>query len=141
MNIQLRKGFIKSFAGFIGIGISIWVGLNFSEFLEGFVTEYDAIPESYVKIVAMIVTIILVFIALKLISKALHTVVHTVGLGLINRLGGAVFSLILNVLVLSAVFYYIGPFLSKLVEEETLNASLSIPYLHEVAEFLKLNLF
>ena len=136
-----RKGFIKSFAGLIGIGISIWVGLNFSGLLEGYVSEYDAIPESTIKIVALVVTILLVFVSIKLISKAVHGIVHTVGLGLINRMGGAVFSLLLNVLALSAVFYYLEPFLGKLIDEETLKESISLPYLLEVADFLKLNLF
>lgn len=136
-----RRGFIKSFAGFIGIGISIWVGLNFSGLLEGFVSQYEAVPESTVKIVALLVTILLVFLALKIISKALHTVVHTVGLGFLNRLGGAVFSFVLNAMILSAIFYYLDPFLKELISEETILSSQTLPYLQDMTEFLKMNLF
>lgn len=136
-----RRGFIKSFAGFVGIGIAIWAGLNFSNLMEGFVAQYEAVPESVIKIVALILTIVLVFIALKIISRVIHTVVHTVGLGLINRLGGAVFSFILNAMVLSAIFYYFEPFLKEILEEETFLSSQTLPYLHDVTEFLKINLF
>lgn len=136
-----QKGFIKSISGFIGIGIAIWIGFNFSNLLEGFVTEQDFIPETLVKIVSLILTIVLVVVAIKILSKILHTVVHTVGLGIFNRLGGALFGFLINLLVLSAIIYYTFPFISKIGEEKMWNESQIVPFLNIISEYMKINLF
>ncbi|SMC50765.1 CvpA family protein [Moheibacter sediminis] len=136
-----QKGFIKSLSGFIGIGIAIWIGFNFSNLLEAFVIEQDFIPGALVKIVSLILTIVLVVIAIKIISKILHEVVHGVGLGIFNRLGGAVFGFLINLLVLSAIIYYTYPFISKIGEPEIWEQSQLTPYLLEIAELLKINFF
>lgn len=136
-----QKGFIKSISGFIGIGLAIWIGFNFSNLLEGFVTEQEFIPAALVKIVSLILTIALVIVAIKILSKILHSVVHTVGLGIFNRLGGAIFGFLINLLVLSAIIYYTFPFISKIGQPETWEQSKLIPHLLEIAELLKINLF
>lgn len=136
-----QKGFIKSISGFIGIGLAIWIGFNFSNLLEGFVTEQAFIPDALVKIVSLILTIILVVLAIKILSKILHTVVHTVGLGIFNRLGGAIFGLLINILALSAIIYYTYPFISKIGEPQLWEQSQITPYLLEIAELLKVNFF
>ena len=83
-----QRGLIKSFAGFVGIGLAIWAGLNFSTLLENFVDQQEAIPDNLVKIVSLLATIGLVYLGIKLVSKIVHTTVHTIGLGFFNRLGG-----------------------------------------------------
>lgn len=136
-----QKGFIKSISGFIGIGIAIWIGFNFSNLLESFIDQQEFVPDTMVKIVSLILTIVLVVIAIKILSKILHEVVHTVGLGIFNRLGGAVFGLLINVISLSALIYYTTPILTKLVDEKLWNESQIIPYLTMIVDFMKINLF
>lgn len=134
-----RRGFIQAFAGFISIGAGIWVGLNFSGLLESSVAQYESIPPHLVRLLALILTILLVFLGIRIIAKLIHTAVHTVGLGLINRLGGLVFSLLLSGLTLAAIYYFVSPYLALILDEETLNSSLGIPYLAELSEILKMN--
>lgn len=135
------KGFIKSVSGFIGIVLAIWIGFNFSNLLEGFVSQQAFIPTTLVKIASLILTIILIIIAIKIISKILHEVVHGVGLGFLNRIGGAVFGLLINLITLSAIIYYILPLINKVLDPEILAQSQLIPYLLQIAEFMKLNIF
>lgn len=136
-----QKGFVKSLAGFVGIGLAIWAGLNFSSFLEGIVNQQEAIPDNWVKIVALLATIGLVYVGIKVVSKILHSTIHTIGLGFFNRLGGAVFGLLLYTLAICAFIYYLLPFFEALMEESTLNESKTIPYLMELVERLKISFF
>lgn len=136
-----QKGLIKSISGFIGIGLAIWIGFNFSNLLEGFVTEQEFIPDTLVKIASLILTIVLVVVVIKILSKILHTVVHTVGLGFFNRLGGAIFGFLINLLALSAIIYYTYPFISKIGKPEVWEQSQLTPYLLEITELLKINFF
>lgn len=134
-----RRGLIKALTGFVGVGFAIWVGFNFSNLLETYVVEYDFVPENLVKMASLLLTIFLAYLAINLVSKVLHKTVHTVGLGILNRLGGALFSALLNLLAISAIIYYTLPFLPAVVGEEMVNESIALPYLMEVVEILKIS--
>lgn len=136
-----QKGFIKSFAGFVGIGLAIWAGLNFSSFLEEIVNQQEAIPDNLVNIVALLATIGLVYVGIRIVSKIIHSTVHTIGLGFFNRIGGAIFGLLLYTLAICAFLYYILPFLNASIEPNTLEQSKFLPYLMEIVEVLKISFF
>jgi membrane protein required for colicin V production len=136
-----QRGFIKSFTGFIGIGIAIWAGFNFSSFLEGYVDQQETIPDSLVNIVALLATVGLVYVGIKVVSKMLHSTVHTIGLGFFNRIGGALFGFLLYALSICAIFYFLMPFLNSIIQEETLKESLILPHLMNLVEVLKISFF
>jgi len=136
-----QKGFIKSISGFIGIALAIWVGLNFSNLLESFIDQQEFIPDALVKILSLLLTIILVVLVIKILSKILHGIVHTIGLGFFNRLGGAIFGLLINLVALSALIFYTYPFISKIGDSEIWEQSQIIPYLLEISKLLKSNFF
>lgn len=136
MLFGFRKGLILSFSGFIGIGLAIWIGINFSNILENYVANQDLIPESWVSIVALLVMIFLVYLSWRILSKILHKVVHTIGLGLLNRLGGALFGGSINLLIITAFAYVLSPIISSLLDQEIINQSQCLPYLEELAHLL-----
>lgn len=138
--LGFRRGFIKSITGFIGIGIAIWFGFNFSNLLETYVAQYEIGNENIVRLISLILTIFLVYLATKLVGRVLHTVVHAVGLGIFNRMGGVFFNGLLYLLIFSALFYYLDPFLKDMIDEQTLEESVTKPYLMEVVEMLKVSL-
>jgi len=134
-----RKGFIKAVLGFLAIGLAIWVGIKFSGLLEKFLSDLELVPVEAIHITSLIITILLVYFAVKLIAKILHGITHTIGLGVFNRLGGAIFGILLNVLMLSALAYYILPFVSHLDKSQAIAQSQILPYLNEVIELFKSN--
>lgn len=136
-----QRGFIRSLAGFLGIGLAIWAGLNFSNFLEGFVDQQEFVPESLVKMVALLATVGLVYLGIKVVSKVLHSTIHTFGLGFFNRIGGAIFGFLLYSLSICAFFYFLMPFFESVMDKETLNNSRILPYLIEMVEVLKISFF
>src|SRR5690606_20015163 len=96
-----RKGFIKAVLGFLAIGLAIWAGIKFSGLLEKFLSDLELIPIEAIHVSSLIITILLIYLAIRVVAKILHQITHTIGLGIFNRLGGAVFGLLLNILMLS----------------------------------------
>jgi len=134
-----QKGFIKAVLGFLGIGLAIWTGFKFSAITESFVTGIEAVPDQLISVVSIIVTIVLIYLAVKLIGKILHGITHTIGLGIFNRLGGALFGFLLNVLMLSSLIYYVLPIFDTLIGTEIISQSKILPYLHNVVDLFKSN--
>lgn len=134
-----QKGFIRSVSGLLAIGLAIWIGFNFSNLLEDFVARQELIPKEFVRILSLILTIALVILAIKILSKILHEAVHTVGLGFFNRLGGAFSGFLLHLLVLSLLVYYLYPFLKKIPDESMWDESRLVPYLRIVAGVMKIS--
>ena len=134
-----QKGFIKAILGFLGIGIAIWIGFKFSAITESFVSGVDAIPDELISVVSIIVTIVLIYFAVKIIAKILHSITHTIGLGIFNRLGGILFGLLLNAVMLSSFVHYVLPLLGSLIDPEIISQSKILPHLKEIIELFKLN--
>lgn len=134
-----QKGFIKAILGFLAIGIAIWIGFKFSGITASFIQNIESIPTGLVSVLSLVVTIILIYFAIKIIGKILHGITHTIGLGIFNRLGGAIFGMLLNVLMLSALIYYVLPFFDALFDQEIISESKILPHLQEVIVLFKTN--
>lgn len=57
-----------------------------------------------IKLIAYIVTFVIIVVLIFLLSKFLTGVVKTVGLGIVNRLGGAIFGVCKGLLIASFLF-------------------------------------
>src|SRR5690606_34907941 len=115
----------------------IWAGISFSGITESIIKNIESIPQEFSYILSLLITIVLIYFAVKLAGKILHGLTHTIGLGIFNRLGGALFGVLLNVLTLSALVYYILPILGTFVDSETISTSKILPYLNEVVTLFK----
>ncbi len=134
-----QKGLIKAILGFLGIGLAIWIGFKFSQIVEPYISNVETIPNELVAVVAILITIVLIYIAVKIIARILHSVTHTIGLGIFNRLGGAVFGLLLNALMLSVLVFYVLPFIDTMIGSEMISQSKLMPYLQDVIDLFRLN--
>lgn len=137
----IYQGFIKSIAGFLSIGIAIWVGINFSDFLKIYLAKFESIPVELLHILSFALTISLTIFTIRLTAKIIHTFTHSLGLGIFNRLAGGVFGCLINLLILSALYYFIFPFFSEFFHSENLNQSKLLPYLKEVANIFSTRIF
>ncbi|MFA5619523.1 MAG: CvpA family protein [Weeksellaceae bacterium] len=134
-----RTGLINSVMSLLAIGLSIWIGFQFSDFMLGVVRKIDFIPEEFVSVAAIVLTIGLVYFALKLLGRFVTGATKAVGLGLFNRIGGTVFGLIINSLVLSAMLIYLTPFIPEEIYSELTADSKIMPYLGEIIKFYEAN--
>lgn len=131
-----KNGFIKAFLGFAAIGAAVWAGFKFSGLLEKTVADSNLVSEEWIPFASIIFTVILVYVAIKLIARIFTGLAKAVGLGLFNRLGGAVFGILINMLLLSAILSYMLPFMNP----ETAGESRFFPLLSELAEMLGANI-
>ena len=105
----LRRGLIKSVLSLAGLVIGIFLAGTLYTYVAGFLTfiKQDGIAE----IVAFILILVVVMVIAAVLASLLKWLVGLVMLGWANRLGGAVFGLILGAISAGALLTLWGNFL------------------------------
>ncbi|GGE94126.1 membrane protein required for colicin V production [Chishuiella changwenlii] len=134
------KGFISQLIGVVGFFIAIWLSFKFYQMVEVFVNDYNIVADGLTSLVALVLTFGIAFFTIKIISSLTQKLVEAIGLGLVNRLGGAALGLVLYLMLCSSVLYYVNPIL-ELGFKETKDKSKILPLLTESAEFIKNSIF
>jgi membrane protein required for colicin V production len=98
-----RKGFIIQSFTILALVLAIWAGFAFSivPFLKRHLGVNELAAQIWSFILIFVLTLILVYTSGYLVSK----IVNAVTLGLINRLAGAAFGILANVLILSVIIF------------------------------------
>ena len=134
------KGFISQLIGVVGFFIAIWLSFKFYQMVEVFVNDYNIVADGLTSLVALVLTFGIAFFTIKIISSLTQKLVEAIGLGLVNRLGGAALGLVLYLMLCSSILYYVNPIL-ELGFKETKDESKILPLLTESAEFIKNSIF
>jgi membrane protein required for colicin V production len=134
----LKNGFFVELASFGSLIIGIFVAIKFSHIVRFSIEDLIKINPKYIEIVAFAITFLLVVVGIHLLAKFFTGLASFASLGWLNKLGGAVFSLLKTILMLSVV---IGLFQkininNMLVKEETLNNSIFYNPIQEVSKFM-----
>ena len=92
----------------------------------------------YIEIIAFAITFLLVVVGIHLLAKVFTSILSLAYLGWLNKLGGAVFSLLKTILMLSVVISLFQKININyiLVKEETLNNSIFYNPIQEVSKFM-----
>jgi membrane protein required for colicin V production len=98
------NGLIISLATLAGLILGFYAASHFSEFTANWLKEDMGLHSSNIKLIAYIVTFVIVVVLIFLLGRFLTGVVKTVGLGIVNRLAGAVFGIAKGVLIASFLF-------------------------------------
>ncbi|MCA4777698.1 CvpA family protein [Empedobacter falsenii] len=134
------KGFISQLIGLVGFFVAIWLSFKFYQIIEIYVDAYNIVADSLTSIVALIITFALAFFTIKLASSITQKTVEAIGLGIINRFGGAALGLIISLLLSASVLYYADPIL-ELGFKETKDESQILPILNESSHIIKNSIF
>ncbi|MDM1523095.1 CvpA family protein [Empedobacter stercoris] len=134
------KGFISQLIGLVGFFVAIWLSFKFYQIIEIYVDAYNIVADSLTSIVALIITFALAFFTIKLASSITQKTVEAIGLGIINRFGGAALGLIISLLLSASVLYYADPIL-ELGFKETKDESQILPILNESSQIIKNSIF
>lgn len=134
----LKNGLFVEIASFGSLIIGIFVAIKFSHLVGLALEDIIKVNPKYIEIVAFAITFLLVVIGIYLLAKFFTGVFSFASLGWLNKLGGAVFSVLKTILMLSVV---IGLFQKininhMLVKEETLNNSVFYNPIQEVSKFM-----
>jgi membrane protein required for colicin V production len=102
------NGFIVSIATLIGLVIGFYAATHFSEFTANWLKSDLGLESSNIKLIAYIVTFAIVVVLIFLLGRFLTGVVKTVGLGIVNRLAGAIFGIAKGALIVSFLFMFLS---------------------------------
>ena len=134
----LKNGFFVELASFGSLIIGIFVAIKFSHIVRFSIEDLIKINPKYIEIVAFAITFLLVVVGIHLLAKFFTSILSLAYLGWLNKLGGAVFSLLKTVLMLSVVISLFQKININhiLVKEETLNTSIFYNPIQAVSKFM-----
>lgn len=98
------SGLIISLTTLIGLILGFYAAMHFSEFTANWLTNDMGLKSGNIKLMAYILTFVLVVVLIYILGRFMTSVLKTVGLGIINRLAGAAFGILKGVLIASFVF-------------------------------------
>jgi len=98
------NGFIISIATLAGLVIGLYAAVHFSEFTANWLQHDMGLKTGNIKLIAYIVTFVIIVVLIYLLGRFLTGVVKTVGLGILNRLAGAIFGIAKGLLIASFLF-------------------------------------
>jgi membrane protein required for colicin V production len=98
------SGFIISIATLAGLVLGFYAASHFSEFTANWLQKDMGLKSGNIKLIAYIVTFVIVVVLIFLLGRFMTGVVKTAGLGIVNRLAGAVLGIAKGLLIASFLF-------------------------------------
>ena len=98
------NGFIISIATLIGLILGFYAASHFSEFTANWLQHDMGLKSGNIKLIAYIVTFVIVVVLIFLLGRFMTGAVKTVGLGIVNRLAGALLGIAKGLLIASFLF-------------------------------------
>lgn len=136
--VGIKKGFISQVISILSIIVGIWASSRFANIVSEWLGQYITASENILRLVAFVIILVLVFIILGLLGKLLDSIIKVVLLGWVNRLLGAIFSLLKAFLILGLVmmlFTSLNDALN-LVKPEVIKESLLFQPLKDLADMV-----
>ena len=99
----IRNGLFVELASLLSFLIGIYVAVKFSYIVGNMLGYSVASPSKTAKIIAFVLTLILVMVAIHFLAKVFSKIASFVFLGWLNKLGGAVFAFLKTILFLGIV--------------------------------------
>lgn len=134
----IKNGLFVEFASLISLIVGVFVAIKFSYVIKSALTDVVSWQPKYIEVTAFALTFFLAIVGIQLLAKFFTGLADFAYLGWLNKLGGACFSVLKTVLMLSVVFNIfqkinINNFLAK---QETLNKSMFYNPIQEVSKFI-----
>ena len=139
----IRKGFIAQVIAIISLIAGVWLSFKFASAVSEWIGTYIQAGEQVLKITSFALILVAVILALGALGKILEATIKLVTLGWLNRLLGAVFSLLKCALILGLVimaFDSLNNTFGFLSEEKTAGSTLYLPLkdiAHKIFPYLK----
>ena len=130
----LRKGLIVALFSFIAFIAGLAAALKLSTVVAARLSEHTGSSARWLPVVSFILVFIGVALLVSLLGRLLQKTFETAMLGWANRLGGAVFYLLLYSVFYSIFLFYAAQL--HLISDETIKASLTYKYLEPLAPYI-----
>ncbi|WP_439183019.1 CvpA family protein [Carboxylicivirga taeanensis] len=103
-----KNGLVIELASLAALVLGLFGAIKFSNITEQFLINH--ISSSYIGIIAFIATFIAIVIGVHLVAKVVDTLVSAIALGMVNRVLGAIFSLLKYAFIISVIIAILGSF-------------------------------
>jgi len=100
-----RKGFIISLATLAALILGIYLAVHFSNFLSDLLQQNFHPSRTWLPILSFTGTFLIVVILALLVAKVMEKIIDLVGMGFLNKLGGALLGFVKGLLVASILLY------------------------------------
>ena len=134
----IKRGLFVELASLISLVVGVFVAIKFSYLLVSVISGYVLWSVKYIQITAFGLTFLLVIITIHTLAKVFTLIANFAYLGWINKLGGAVFSVLKTVLALSIIINLFQKININniLVKKESLDKSIFFNPIKDVSAFI-----
>ena len=134
----IKNGLFVEFASLISLVVGVFVAIKFSYLIKSALADVVSWQPKYIEVVGFALTFFLAIVGIHLLAKFFTGIADFAYLGWLNKLGGAGFSVLKTVLMLSVVFNIFQKININnfIVKEETLNSSMFYNPIQEVSKFI-----
>lgn len=131
----LRKGFISQAISIVAIIVSVWLSFEFATLLSEWIAQWITASDQVLKIIAFAIILIGVSVGIHTLGRMLEGVFNFILLGWLNKLLGAIFSLLKVGLIVGLVIMAVSSLNNTfhIIPEEILSGSVIYPPLKEMA--------
>lgn len=127
----LRNGLILGVFSFLAFIIGLAAALKLSVVVADYLGNSVSVSERWLPVIAFVLVFIGVVLLVRLGARLIERLVQFAMLGWLNRLGGVVFFVLINLFIFSIVLFYAEQL--RLIGPETARASVVYPYLQPLA--------
>ncbi|MBC7641067.1 MAG: CvpA family protein, partial [Flavobacterium sp.] len=134
----IKKGLFVELASLISLVLGVFVAIKFSYLLVEVIGNYVSWSVKYIQITSFGLTFLLVIITIHTLAKVFTSIANFAYLGWINKLGGAVFSVLKTILALSIIINLFQKININniLVKKESLDKSIFFNPIQNVSTFI-----
>ena len=105
-----RKGLIIQLFSLIALFLGIYGAIKFSGIVSDYLTSKNYFDGKPIPIISFTATFIIIVILVQIIARIIEKFVELIELGLINRIFGAIFSIVKYMLILSVILVILKNF-------------------------------
>jgi membrane protein required for colicin V production len=106
----LKKGLILELATLVALVLGVLAGFYLSDFVSGLLEKGFDYHGKYINIISFIIIFIVVIVLVRLLARVIEKAVKAIALGFLNKLGGAIFSVLKTAFILSVLIYFMDRF-------------------------------
>jgi membrane protein required for colicin V production len=131
----LKRGLILELATLVALVLGILAGFYLSGFVSGLLEKGFDYHGKYINIISFIIVFIAVIVLVRLLAKVIEKAVKAIALGFLNKLGGAIFSVLKTAFILSTMIYFLNRFDEgqRFIKPETRSRSFLFPVVEKLA--------
>lgn len=133
-----RKGLFVELASLIGLIAGIFGAIHFSHFVGDWLAEKTSWSEQVINLTAFAITFIIIVVVISMAGKLLTKIADFAMLGIINKIAGALFSVLKYAFLLSVVIMFLNAANRRIgfISEEAMEESVLFEPVRSVAPMI-----